>query len=132
MTRFGLSKQERIKSRKEFQQIFSSGKNLVSFDKKIKATFTAEKNNLEPGVKIAAAVSRKAGIAVWRNRVKRLIKESYRLNKYLLIDFAEKDQYNIRIIFSPYLLNQKYNKIIELKDITPAIVDVMTRVKSSL
>lgn len=132
MKRFGLSEQERIKSRKEFQQIYSSGKNLVSFDKKIKVVFTTEKNSLEPGVKMAAAVSRKAGIAVWRNRFKRLIKESYRLNKYLLLDVAEKERYNIRIVFSPYLLNQKYNRIIELKDISPAVVDVITKVKSSL
>ncbi len=132
MKRFGLSEQERIKSRKELEQIYSSGKNLVSFDKKLKAVFTTEKNSLEPGVKMAAAVSRKAGIAVWRNRFKRLIKESYRLNKYLLIDVAEKDKYNIRIVFSPYLLNQKYNRIIELKDILPAVVDVITKVKNSL
>lgn len=132
MKNFGLSEKERIKSKKEFRQIFSFGKNQVSSDKKIKAIYTAEKNSEEPGVKIAAAVSRKAGIAVWRNRFKRLVKESYRKNKNMLMDFSEEDRFNIKIIFSPFLLNQKNNKILKFKDIMPAVLDVMMKIKSSL
>ena len=132
MKKFGLSEKERVKSKKEIQLIFSSGKNQFSSDKKIKATYTAEKNSLPPGVKIAAAVSRKAGIAVWRNRFKRLVKESYRKNKYMLLDISEKDHLYIKIIFSPFLLNQKNNKIIKLQEITSAVVNVLIKIKSSL
>ena len=76
----GLSPAERIKSKKDFDELYSSGKILISSNKKIKAIFLI-KDNPDEGVKIAAVVSKKLGNAVWRNRIKRLIKETYRLNK---------------------------------------------------
>jgi len=61
---------------------------LFSSDQLIKCLYLFEQNSKDIGVKIAAAVSSKAGKAVWRNRVKRLIKESYRLNKKLILPKA--------------------------------------------
>jgi len=50
----------------------------------------------------------------------------------MLLDISEKDHLNIKIIFSPFLLNQKNNKIIKLQEITSAVVNVLIKIKSSL
>ena len=132
MKRFGLSSEERIKSRKDFQKIYSSGKIFFSNQKIIKALFIIEENSKLPGVKIAAAVFKKAGNAVWRNRLKRLIKESYRLNKEILLSSAQEKKLLLKIVFSPNLLYQKKNKNLKLKIIMPEVVDIMLKIKSTI
>ena len=131
MKRFGLSSEERIKSRKDFQQIYSSGKIFFSNQKIIKALFIIEENSKLPGVKIAAAVFKKAGSAVWRNRLKRLIRESYRLNKEILLGSAQEKKLLLKIVFSPNLLYQKKNKNLKLKTIMPEVVDIMLKIKGT-
>ena len=131
MKRFGLSSEERIKSRKDFQQIYSSGKIFFSNHKNIKALFIIEENSKLPGVKIAAAVFKKAGSAVWRNRLKRLIRESYRLNKEILLGSAQEKKLLLKIVFSPNLLYQKKNKNLKLKTIMPEVVDIMLKIKGT-
>ena len=132
MKRFGLSSEERIKSRKDFQQIYSSGKIFFSNQKIIKALFVIEENSKLPGVKIAAAVFKKAGNAVWRNRLKRLIKESYRLNKEILLSRAQEKKLLLKIVFSPNLLNQKKDKNLKLKTIMPEVLDIMLKIKGTI
>lgn len=131
MKRFGLSSEERIKSRKDFQKIYSSGKIFFSNQKIIKALFIIEENSKLPGVKIAAAVFKKAGNAVWRNRLKRLIRESYRLNKEILLGSAQEKKLLLKIVFSPNLLYQKKNKNLKLKTIMPEVVDIMLKIKGT-
>lgn len=108
MKRQGLSGKERIKSKKAFEQIFSSGKYLISDEKKVKALYIISEN--EPaGVQIAIAVSKKSGKAVFRNRIKRLIRAAYRLNKIELVDHCLEKGKNIKIVFSPVIPADKLN-----------------------
>ncbi|MFO7444787.1 MAG: ribonuclease P protein component [Ignavibacteriaceae bacterium] len=128
---FGLSADERIKSRKDFEKIFTSGKVVYSPDKKIRAVYLVTEE-IERGVKIAAVVSKKAGNAVWRNRVKRLIKEVYRLNKQILTDLSLQKNISIKVAFSPNLMNEKNFKDVKLNDVKTGIIDVMFKIKSIL
>jgi len=128
LKKFGLSAHGKIKSRKDIEGLYSDGKTLFSSTKKIKAIYIIDQNSNEPGVKISIAVSHKSGNAVWRNRVKRLLKESYRLNKHIIIKKAEDLGSLIRIIFSPYSINMGSNKNIYLNDIMPDVIDIMSRI----
>lgn len=132
MKRFGLSSEERIKSKKDFQLIYSQGKIFFSNQKIIKALCVFEENSELAGVKIAAAVFKKAGNAVWRNRLKRLIKESYRLNKDILLSYAQQKRILVKIVFSPNLLYQKNNNNLNLKTIMPEVADVMLKIKGAI
>ena len=131
MKRYGLSPKERIKSKKNIDQIFSSGKILISEDHRIKAVYLIDKEAEESGVKIAAVVSKKNGNAVWRNRVKRLIKTSYRMNKERLVNFCRKKRILILIVFSAFSVTERLNKKIEIKDIMPGIDEILNRIESS-
>lgn len=131
MKHFGLSKKERIKRKKDFQKIYSSGTIIFSKDKKFKAIYFYEKNTTKPGVQITAAVHKKSGTAVWRNRVKRLIKEAYRLNKEIIISFSKEKKILLQIVFTPNKVNQKKNKTLRYDDVMPGIVDLLLKIKSA-
>ena len=129
--RQGLSPSERIKSKKDFEELYFSGKILISSNQRIKAIYIV-KDDPENGVKIAAVVSKKLGNAVWRNRIKRLIKEAYRLNKQEILSQAAVAGKNIRLIFSAYALSEKKNKKIGLNEIVPGVLEVMNMIKKTV
>jgi ribonuclease P protein component len=129
---FGLSAHEKIKSRKDFEEIFSKGITLYSSTKKIRAVYIIDQGINESGIKTTFVVSRKSGNAVWRNRVKRLLREAFRLNKQILIIKAEDFSFFIRIIFSPYSINMRKNKNIYLNDIIPDVIEIMSRISINI
>jgi ribonuclease P protein component len=132
LKRFGLSAKERIKGRKDFEKIFANGKTIFSSDKRIKATYLVNNNNFKPGILISVAVHKKAGKAVWRNRIKRLIKEAYRLNKERLNEFLIRKNFLIMIVFSPNVLNEKKNKKICLHEIESDVKEILSKLKNKL
>ena len=131
MKNFSLTRNERVKKKRDFEKIYSFAKVLFSSDRLIKVHLLSIDSNVS-GVKIAAAVSKKAGSAVWRNRVKRLIKESYRLNKKSLVEKALEKKIQLLLVFAPYKLSEKSNKKIYLKDISPGVVELMNKIKQQV
>jgi len=76
---------EKLKSKKLLEELFSSGKKLTEFPIKL----VYKQLNFEDDVLIKAGVSvpkRNFKKAVDRNRIKRLLREGYRLNKHILYD----------------------------------------------
>ncbi len=132
MKQFGLSSLERIKSKKEFELVFTRGEVFFSSSNRLKATFFIETNPDKIGVKVAFAVSRKSGNAVWRNRVKRLLRELYRLNKSQIKKVCWQKSLKVFIVFSPGNFNQMNNKKIYLKDIEDDVVDLLNQIRSKL
>ncbi len=132
MKRFGLPAGERIKSRTDFENLYGSGDVIISNDKKIKAIYILDEQAQKGNIQIAAVVSGKAGNAAWRNRIKRLIRVSYRLNKENLYNLCLLKNLVLKIIFSPYRFNEKNNRLIAIDDIMPGIKDVLVKIERSL
>ena len=90
MTVNTFSKQQRLKSRKKLQQVFAA-KNAVFADnvRLLYLTADAEKGLVKCGVGLSGRYFKKA---VDRNRVKRLLREAYRLQQHELVEFSEKNQ----------------------------------------
>lgn len=128
----GLSKTERIKRRKEFQLVYTSGKTVYSHQNKFKATILFVENESHPFVKVAFAVHKKAGNAVWRNRVKRLLRESYRLNKTDLLVQSKLKKKSVFVVFSPNSINKKKQGTLFLKNVMPEIIDLLKKIKTLL
>lgn len=126
MKRFGFSVYERIKSRKEIEQIFTGGETTFSSDNKLRANYTITSELESPGVMIAAAPSKKLGNAVWRNRIKRLIRESYRLNKADLVERCKSKDVLLKIILSPQSINQTKNKNPRLSEIEINVKEIIS------
>jgi ribonuclease P protein component len=132
LKRFGLSANERIKSRKDFEEIFSNGKTFFSSDRKIKVTYLIAERSDKTGIVFSAAVFKKAGKAVWRNRAKRLIKEAYRLNKKVIKETAIERGLLLMLVFSPSTLNEKQNKKLYIADVMPGVKEILLKLKDKL
>jgi ribonuclease P protein component len=124
---FSLTRNERVKKKRDFEKVYNAANVLFSSDRLIKVHFICSQNNVAV-IKIAAAVSKKAGKAVWRNRVKRLIKESYRLNKKSLLEKVLLKKIQLLLIFSPNRLSETSNKKIYLHDVSPGVVELMNKI----
>jgi ribonuclease P protein component len=76
--RYTLGKSERLKSRKAIDQLFATGKSFSAFPLKL---FWHKSNNTE-SLQAAFSVSKRHfKKAVHRNRIKRLMREAWRLQK---------------------------------------------------
>ena len=132
LKRFGLSKRERIKSKKEFDLVYTAGEHLISPSQKLKALYIIDRNSDNAGVKTAFAVSRKAGNAVWRNRVKRLLRDAFRLNKEQILNECFDKKIRMLIVFSTYTVNQRNYSKIYLNDVQKDVVDLMNQIITKL
>lgn len=132
MKRFDLSAKERIKSRKDFELVYTAGEVLFSSSNRLKAAILIRNEKEEAVLKTAFAVSRKSGNAVWRNRVKRLLRESFRLNKVELKSEVNSKKKILFIVLSPNTINQKNNKKVFLKDIMNDVIDLLNQIKMKL
>jgi len=81
--RYTLGKEERLKSRKIIEQLFKEGKLFTAFPFRIIWKYQTEPNgnSLQAGFTVSTKYFKKA---VDRNRIRRLMKEGYRLQKYPL------------------------------------------------
>lgn len=132
MKNFSLSQNERVKKKKDFDKVYNSGKIIFSSDSLLKLNYCVNINAKHNGVKIAAAISKKSGKAVWRNRLKRLIKESYRLNKKQLVEKTSEKKIEILLIFSPYKLTERKNKKLYLKDVMSDVIELINKVADNI
>jgi ribonuclease P protein component len=78
---FTLSKAERLKSRKEIEQLFSEGKSFSLFPLKVIYQIDDQPAIFRSGFTVSSNKFKKASD---RNRIKRLLRECYRLQKQLL------------------------------------------------
>lgn len=119
-----------IKSKKDFDELYTRGKVIYSSDGRWKAVFLVKEKSNNSNLMFAAAVHKKSGTAVWRNRIKRLLKESYRIKKNILADAIIKNNLFIMVVISPNLINQREYKNIRLGDTLPGIADILNKIKN--
>lgn len=95
--RFGFGKKEKLKSRKRIEELFLNGKNFSVFPLRVTYQFSpSEETAVQVGVTAGKKYFKKA---VDRNRIKRLIREAYRLKKHELTEVLKQKQQSCSLFF---------------------------------
>jgi len=95
--RFGFGKKEKLKSRKQIEDLFLNGKNFADFPLRITYQFIpSEESSLQVGVTAGKKYFKKA---VDRNRLKRLVREAYRLQKNDLAEILKQKKLKGSLFF---------------------------------
>ncbi len=87
------NKTEKLKRQKTINKLFSEGKSVSAYP--LQLIYMIEDNKRKVGVSVS---KRKFKKAVERIRIKRLLREGYRLNKSILIN-NKLDHYTLMIIY---------------------------------
>lgn len=102
--KYTFEKKERLCSQKEISNLFEKGTSFIAYPLRVVYLPISQTEDNFP--KILISVSKhKFKRANKRNRVKRLVREAYRLNKYPLRAMCEKDLVSLNIAFL-YLKNE--------------------------
>jgi ribonuclease P protein component len=76
---FSYNNKEKLKSKKQLDELFAQGKSFTVFPVKVLYAFNDEQDNfIKAGVGVSSRNFKKA---VQRNRIKRLLREAYRTEK---------------------------------------------------
>ena len=120
----------KLKSSKLFDKAYLNGTNIISGDKIIKARYFLLDQIIKPRMQFAITVSSKAGGAVWRNRIRRIIYESVRTELNSFYEMISSTKFSMLVIFSPNKLNQQNNNHIAFNDIKLSILDIQKKLKN--
>jgi ribonuclease P protein component len=108
-----FTKQQRIYRSAEYQAILKSG--IKVSDRYFR--IAVNRNPGQPNSKLGIIVSKKVGPAVTRNRIKRMVREIYRLNQKNITG-----DLNLVVIAKPECVTQKY------QDIERSLIKLLDRV----
>ncbi|MBR2733727.1 MAG: ribonuclease P protein component [Selenomonadaceae bacterium] len=111
---FTLNKSEILRGKQDFNAVHNRGKSFANHALVIVVVSGDERYN----GKVGFAAGKRLGNAVIRNRVKRLMREAYRLNKN-----------SLRRDFGMILVGRKFLVAAKLKDAEKAFLDVCRRAK---
>lgn len=94
---FTLGKEERLKSRKQIELLFSKGKRFSNTPFRVHYLFNESANpTLQFGVGVSTKNFKRA---VDRNRIKRLVRETYRLQKITLQQKVKEKKGQLNVFF---------------------------------
>ena len=122
MERFTLSAKERIKNSNEITTLIRQGQ--AFFLAPFKVYYTWGDTSINHPIRVAFAVPKKKfSKAVQRNKLKRLSREAFRLQRHLLNDLVEKKESGLNILF----LYQK-TKAFSSKEIYQSVGDSLQEI----
>lgn len=102
MAHLEFGKEERLKSKKTIASLFKEGKSFGQYPLRILWTTLPMVEGMASFQFTASVPKRKFKLAVNRNRIRRQVKEAYRLHKHLLFEASIKEDtsYAIMVLYT--------------------------------
>lgn len=120
-----LNKEERISLKKDIDLLFSKGKSVVVYP--LRVIFLKSEEGKAISRMLVSVPKRLLKKSVDRNRVKRLIKESFRLNKREMDDFLASRNYGLFIAFV-----YRNKTLVEFSEMEFSVRKSLSAIKNSL
>lgn len=117
---YTLPKTERIYKNNDIEKLFSKNSSFVSYP--LRVLYRIEEGHNVPQILVSVS-KRNFKRANKRNCLKRLIRESYRLNKLDFLAFAEKNQISIHVAFL-YIKKE----LSEFKEVEKALIKSLSMI----
>ena len=95
---FKFTKEERVTGEKRIETLFTQGRSFMAYP--FRVVFLETAHSLAMPLSILISIPKKRlKLAVHRNRMKRLTREAYRLNKHLIKDALLRKEVHIDVAF---------------------------------
>ncbi len=124
---FSLSKQERLKSKKDIDTLFLTGKAFFVFPFKVFYRLSEHEPTACPllfGVTVPKRIFKRANK---RNTIKRIVRELYRINKQQLKDHLIVNKKTLHVMFV-----YTHSEILSYHELSPFMLDVLRKMKKKL
>ena len=119
---FTLGKNERMKSRKAIDELFSKGKSIIVSP--FRAVYLPAGKGIKFGVGVSAKNFKKA---TDRNRIKRITKEAYRLQKKSLQELLRLQNKGLNVFFT-----YTSKELTGYKEISDAVEKIVTKLMKTI
>ena len=127
MNKHTFRKAERLNSTKQIEALFKSGKSFVAYP--LRAIYLIRKEERQDCAPVNILISvpkKKFKRAVKRNRVKRLVREAYRLNRTLLYSILEGKE-NIQVDMALIYLKEELPSYAEMEVAMLKLADELSK-----
>ena len=122
---YGLPKAEKLCSEKQIADLFANGKSFVKFPMRVIFSAPREACDGERCQILTSVPKKRFKRAVKRNRIKRLMREAYRLNKHILDDALQGRFVNMAFVYVdtnlPTFQQMQKSMIVALKRIAESL-----------
>jgi len=98
MERFRFTKEERVTGEKRIEALFTQGQSFMSYPFRVVYLETTQRGTMPLSILISVPKKR-IKLAVDRNRMKRLGREAYRLNKHLFLSNGPAEDEHLDVAF---------------------------------
>jgi len=119
---FALPKSEILRGRNNFDRLFSSSKKILSPSVSCRYRVYSQPAG---HCLIAFIAKKKLGTAVKRNRMKRLMREAYRKNKYLVSGLFTSGHFGLHFVLMARSLTPEYARV--ERDVITILEELRTR-----
>lgn len=122
---YTLKKEERLSSKKRIDKLFANGKSFICYP--LRVVYIPRLENCVPPISMFISVpKRKIKVVPKRNRVKRLIREAYRLNKYKFNELTEANRgFDIAFLYL-------HNEPLPYADIEKSLLKIVDKLKPGI
>lgn len=123
-----FSKSEHLCGEKRITRVFTKGEAFICYP--LRVVYIVEpKSDSETASILVSVPKKRFKRAVKRNRLKRLMRESYRLNKQLLIESLDQKQLQIHVAFN-YVADDEQNFATIEKKMKIALQKLIEKIKT--
>lgn len=122
-------KAEHLCGEKRIARLYTQGESFMAFP--FRVVFRIEqKKDLATASVMVSVPKKRFKRAVKRNRLKRLLREAYRLNKHALIDLLDENRLQIHVAFN-YVSDEELDFVTVEKKMKIALRKLMDKIKTA-